>query len=250
MRYIYYIILISLILSAIIGYELSVKPASKGDAAIIINERIISNDEFNKLYDARSPYHQNKQEFINSLITKELLIQESQKEGIDKEESFRRSIQNFYEQSLIKLLMDRKFSSLDITVSEDEFKKYTSFLRKRLYVTIFSFDNFEEAKKGEYKNGEQKIISFDELSLDVQFDILLLTEGDMTEPIKTAEKFLVIRLDKAEPVSSETISPKEKEEIRMMLIEKKREKMINDWIADLREKAIVNIYVNGQNRRN
>lgn len=249
MRYIYYIIIISLILSVIIGYQLGVKPASKQDAAIKINERIISNDEFNKLYDTRSPYYQDKEEFINSLITKELLIQEAQKEGIDKEESFRKSIQNFYEQSLIKLLMDRKLSSFDLTIKDDELKKYISFQGRKLYMTFFNFNNYEEAKRGEYKNGEQKIVSFDELSNELQFDIISLNEGDMTAPIKIGEKFVVIRLDRSMPVSSQIISPKEKEEIRKMLIEKKKSKMINDWVAALREKAIVNIYVNGQDRR-
>ncbi len=250
MRYIYYIILISLILSAIIGYQLRAKPTSKEDIAIKINERIISNDEFNKLYEQRSPYHQNKEEFINSLITKELLIQEAQREGIDKEDPFRRSIQNFYEQSLIKLLMDRKLSSFDITVSEDELKRYISFLHKRLNVTIFNYENYEKIKKGEYKNSEKKSISFDELSNEVQFDIIYLNEGEMTEPIKTGDKFIVIRLDKIEPVFLDrVITQKEKEEIRMVLIAKKRDKMMNDWIAELIKKATVKISINDQNRR-
>ena len=59
-----------------------------------------------------------KKHFIHSLINKELLIQEAQRLEINREESFRRSVENFYEQSLIKNLMDRKYADLKIKVSE------------------------------------------------------------------------------------------------------------------------------------
>ncbi len=71
-----------------------------------------------------------KSDCVNSLITKELLLQESQREGIDKEESFRESIQNFYEQSLIKLLIDRKFASLHVTVSDEDVNRYIALMNK------------------------------------------------------------------------------------------------------------------------
>ena len=88
MRYIYYIAIILLGLSAIIGFELRSPKNSSKDAALIINDRIFTTGEFNKLYSDQQPRMQSKTDFINSLITKELLIQESRKEGIDKEETF------------------------------------------------------------------------------------------------------------------------------------------------------------------
>lgn len=247
MRYIYYIILIFLIVSAVIGYALIPTPVSTKKPALIINDRVITTDEFNRLYASQPPHLRKKSDFINSLITKELLIQESQKEGIDKEESFRRSIQNFYEQSLIKLLMDRKFASLQITVSDDELNRYIEFLNKKFLLTIFSFDDEEGAEKGDYRNGERKTVYFEDLSQDMRDSIISLKEGRMTDPIKIGEKFVVIRLDRIETSPSRTPSASEKEGIKRRLVEGKKEKIINEWLADLRKKATIEILLNENN---
>ena len=247
MRYIYYIIIILIGLSAIIGYELRSKHYPPKDAALIINGRVITIDEFNKLYSSQPPHLREKDDFINSLITKELLIQESQKEGIDKEEPFRKSIQHFYEQSLIKLLMDRKFASLNITINKDELNRYVSFLNKKLHVTIFTFDSIEEAKKGDYRDGESKGIYFVDLSKDIRESVISLEEGKMTEPIKTGDKYIIIRLDRVEIRSSQMPSDAEKERIKKMLIEEKKEIIINDWMADLRKKASIKVLINRAN---
>ncbi len=247
MRYIYYIIIIVLGLSAIIGYELKSNRSSPKDAALIINERVITTDEFNKLFSSQPPHLREKDDFINSLITKELLIQESKKEGIDKEESFRKSMQNFYEQSLIKQLLDRKFSSLQITISNNELNRCIGFLNRKLYLTIFSFNNAEEAKKGNYIKGETKIVYFEDLSKDIRDIIISHKEGEITEPIKADEKYVVVRLDKIEKCSSRTLSTIEKERIKKILAEEKKEKVINDWMSDLKKKASVKILINRKN---
>lgn len=250
MRYIYYIIIILLLLSAIVGMELRSKRSPTKDAALIINNRIISTDEFNRLYASQPSYQggqSGKSDFINSLITKELLIQESQKEGIDKEESFRQSIQNFYEQSLIKLLMDKKFASLHITVSDQDVNGYMALMDNKLHLTIFTFNTPEEAEKGIYKDGESKTISFRDLSKTMQDSVIPLREGGMTQPIRSGDKYIVVRLDKMEMTAVKMPSASEKDKIKNMLLQEKRENMTCDWIADLRKKASIKILVNEKN---
>ncbi len=246
MRYIYYIVIIFLFLSAVIGYEIKSKRSPKQDIALIINDRIITMDEFNRLL--QSSYIKDKKEFISSLITKELLIQESQKQGIDKEENFRLSIQNFYEQSLIKLLIDRKLSSLNINVDEEEINRYISFSNKKLHLTVFNFNNIEEATKGLYKDGEKKLVFFEDLSDEIKDRIMLLDEGEVTNPIRIDEKYIVVRLDKMEPVSfKKDMSESEVNKIKEFLISRKKEKIINDWISDLKEKASIKILLKDAN---
>jgi hypothetical protein len=247
MRYIYYIIIIFLLLSAIVGLELRSKRSPTKDAALIINNRIITTDEFNGLYASQPLYQEGqkgKSDFINSLITKELLIQESQREGIDKEESFRQSIQNFYEQSLIKLLIDRKFTSLHVTVSDEDVNRYIALMGKKLHLTIFTFTSPEEAEKGIYKDGESETVSFSDLSKTMQGIIIPLREGGVTHPVRSGDKYIVVRLDGTETTSAKTPSASEKGEIRKILLEDKKEEMIDDWIADLRRRASIKILVN------
>jgi hypothetical protein len=247
MRYIYYIIIIFLLLSAAVGMELRSKRSSTKDPALIINNRIISTEEFNRLRTSQPSGQRGKSDFINSLITKELLIQESQREGIDKEESFRQSIQNFYEQSLIKLLVDRKFASLHVTVSDEDMNRYIALMNKKLHLTIFTFNSPEEAEKGVYKDGESDTVSFRDISKTMQSIIIQLREGGVTRPVRSGKEYIVVRLDGTETTSAKMPSDREKEELKKVIFEQKKEDMISDWIADLRKEASIKILVNERN---
>jgi hypothetical protein len=246
MRYIYYILIIVFGLSVIIAYELRDKPQTTENAALIINKRIITVEEFNRLYSGCPHTTESKNEFLNDLIVKELLIQESHKQGIDREEPFRKSLQNFYEQSLIKLLMDRKFSSLNVSVSEKELDRRLALLRKRFHITILYFDTFEKARQGAYRKSETRAVHFDDLSQTLQGKIIPLTEGTATEPFKNGDVYSMIKLDRIEPDLSRIIPASEKEKIQTMLIEEQKEKLINDWISDLKNKATIRILVTGE----
>lgn len=247
MRYIYYIFIILFGLSAIIGYELRDKEASPKEAAIIVNDKVITAEEFNRLYSSKSGDKEDKGDFINSLITKELLIQEAEKEGIDKGEAFRISIQNFYEQSLIKLLMDRKCGCINANVTDDELNRYITLLNAKIYFTIFDFDSIEEAHKGNYRDGESRGVYFEDLSKDMRNSIISLKEGQVTEPVKNGEKYAVVRLDKIEHMTSRMPSDLEKEKIKKMLAEERKEKLLNDWVVDLRKRAAVKILISEKN---
>lgn len=243
MKYIYYIVIILLGISIIIGYELIGNRNITEEAAIVINDRTITSTEFERLYSQRQPQGQSKTDFINSLITKELLIQESRKLGIDKDESFRKSIQNFYEQSLIKLLIDRKISSLKPSDIDGEFIRCVNAFNKKFHVTVFSFDTPDQASKGDYGKGERKIALLYDLSADIRESVIGSEAGKIIGPLKSGDKYLVVRLDKIETDPSCLPSEHDKEHIRAMLSEEKKDKIINEWISDLREKAKINIYI-------
>ncbi len=247
MKYIYYIVIILLVISAIIGYELIGSRNIPGEAAIVINDRTVTSTEFESLY-SQQQHGQSKTDFINSLITKELLIQESRRLGIDKDESFRKSIQNFYEQSLIKLLIDRKISSLKTNDTDDEFNKCVNAFNKKFHVTVFSFDTLKQASKGNYGKGDKKIALLDDLSADIRESVIRSEAGKIIGPLKSGDKYLVVRLDKIETDPSCLPSEHDKQHIRAMLAEEKKEKIINEWISDLREKAKIKIYIKEKNQ--
>jgi hypothetical protein len=242
MKYIYYIIIILLCASAIIGYKLIGSRYIPVEAAIAINDRTITGTEFERLY-SQQQHGQSKTDFINSLITKELLIQESRKLGIDKDETFRKSIQNSYEQSLIKLLIDRKISSLKITDIDDEFIKCMDAFDKKFHITVFSFDTLEQASKGAYGKGEKKIALIDDLSADIRKSVIQSEAGKIIGPLKSGDKYLVVMLDKIENDPTCLPSAHDKQHIQSMLSEEKKERIINEWISDLRGKANIKIYI-------
>ncbi len=242
MKYIYYYIGIVLIFSILVGYEILIKDSSKENPALIINDRIITFNEFNKL-QLYKPHHQNKSEFIDSLITKELMIQEAKEEGLDKEESFRWSIQNFYEQSLIMIAIDRKFSSLNIDVGSNEVEKNKEMYNKKIHLSVFRLENIDDVKRLGKNEGEKKVVPFKNLSNNMRGIVLDLKEGDVSEPVLTGDVYIVYRLDNIENLPEEAIEEISQEEIKKMIIEVKRDKMINDWISGIRKKATIKVLV-------
>lgn len=246
MKYIYYIIAILALSSAFIAYQLlGDRPPGKKKAALVVNDRVVSEEEFNKLYSSCDPHLTDKSDFINALISKELLIQEARKLGIDREEPFRQSIQNFYEQSLIKILMDRKFSSISVTVSDEELKRYIGFLNSRLHMTFFSFESAGAAGRGDYRDGEKRIVSFEDLSKELRDALMPLKAGERTVPLKMGEKYIVVRLDRVEELPARKLSLPQTSRVREMLAEEKKERLFNEWLDSLRKNATVIISTDG-----
>jgi hypothetical protein len=247
MKYVYYMIGIVLLLTAVVGFELFPRKVPLEKEALRINRRIITRDEFDRLYSASPSYAKDKGNFTNSLITGELLVQEARHEGIDRDERFRQSIENYYEQSLIKLLMDRKFASLQPVVSDDEVTRYMRLLGRKVSITIFSVDGTEEAAKGGPRRTGHRTAVFDELSGEMREAIAALKAGEMTGPIDTGNGSIAIRLDgigSSAPPSSSI----DRETVRKQLTEAKKEKMMRDWVAGLRKRASVKIYLGSQER--
>ncbi len=239
MKYIYYILFIALLASAIAGYQLFVHQPLQKDAALIINDRVITTNEFDSLYAAKPVQIEGKAEFISALITKELMIQEAQKEGIDKDPAFRKAIQNYYEQSLIKLLMDRKFSKLPVLVSEGDIDQYIALQTRMLHLTIASAEDEASAASGRFSAQEKKIVRCRDLSEDIREKIITLKEGERTKPVKAGPSYMVIQLDKMEPLQEKTPPAPNRKTVRLILAEQKKQQAMDQWMAGLRQKAAV-----------
>jgi peptidyl-prolyl cis-trans isomerase C len=49
-----------------------------------------------------------RKRYLGNLFEKEILLQEAQRQGLDKEKAFMKSIENYWEQALLKALLERK----------------------------------------------------------------------------------------------------------------------------------------------
>ncbi len=67
-----------------------------------------------------------REEYLDRLLEKEILLQEAQRQGLDREKDFMRSIENYWEQALLKLLLERKSKEISgsIHVYDNEIKEY------------------------------------------------------------------------------------------------------------------------------
>lgn len=77
-----------------------------------INNYTITLEEFQTQF-SQSPYSKDntpeaKKEFLKLLIGRKLILQDAQAKGLDKENDFLKMIEKFWEQSLLKLALQRK----------------------------------------------------------------------------------------------------------------------------------------------
>jgi parvulin-like peptidyl-prolyl isomerase len=248
MRYLYIVAGVILIILGISGMTFLRSRPPESREMIRINDRIITTEEFEREYsEATSLYNQKKdrKEFIEDLITKELLLQEAKRRGLDLKPDFRRAIQNYYEQTLLKNLTQERMAEIDITVTEEEIASYYENMGKVFIIRTILFPDEEGAKKAlkgfPSDKGELKTLYLDELPDDLLNDILNLREGEtLNRPIKTDQGFLVL---KVEAIRKAGVPPIERvrDEIKRILVEKKRRSEMERWLADLRKKAIIKV---------
>jgi hypothetical protein len=83
-----------------------------GEVVVSINDYKITRGEFESEFK-NSPYGtvdtpESRKNFLNALIDRKLILQYAQKEGYDKETTFLKTIEKFWEQSLLKIVLDKK----------------------------------------------------------------------------------------------------------------------------------------------
>lgn len=241
MKYIWYLIALIASFAALVAYFTTKPHPVEKNIAISINRKQITHDEFNARF--ASVQATDRQDFINSLIVRELMIQDAQKEGIDKDEAFRRSIQDYYEQSLVKQVIDKKIKSLKVDVTDHEIDHFTAFQNSTVKVTAFRADNENAAKKGQFKSQETKTLRVNDFAGDISDSLESLKEGSLTPPSCSADGCVVFRLDSVTTPASETLSAENRRKARIRLLERKKQRAMDSWIADLRAKSDIRILI-------
>lgn len=67
-----------------------------------------------------------RKEYIHRLVEKEILLQEAQRQGLDREKDFMKSIESYWEQTLLKLLLQKKSKEISsmVHVYDNEIEEY------------------------------------------------------------------------------------------------------------------------------
>lgn len=123
-----------------------------GKTAIKVNDYSLTAAEFNALFsEIKGPEGtpQEREQFLDNLIMRKLLLQEAQREGLDKQKDFMQSIENFWEQSLLKIVVDKKIKEISgsITVSDKELQDYYNKWAQENPGTTKTFDEIRKSIK-------------------------------------------------------------------------------------------------------
>ena len=236
MRYLYYIGGIIVLFSLLAAYGVFNTKVEISKPAVVINDRIISESELETRIKLK-PYYMTRDEYIDSLIDEQLLIQEALNKGIHKEESFRQSVQQYYEQSLIKILVDRKLASLKASVSDNEIQKYKILSASRLIISKFGYKSLHEAENGVPQTPQKIDANFVDLSDGLKFTLLNLKKGEMSPPVESGMGVLSYRIDQIIPLDAPKANDTDDEQIKNFIAGYKQEQLMADWTRELKANA-------------
>lgn len=242
MKYIYYIIGIMVVFTGLVAYGLLDTKVEISKPFLSINDRTISESEFKTML-LNKPHHMTQEQFIEEIIEKQLFIQEAVKMDINKEQSFRMSVQNFYEQSLIKILLDRKLDSLDVNATDEEIAKYKAFIQNKFFVTKMVYPTMKQALNKTNETIEKIEGDFLDLSSDLKFIVMNLNIGDSSKPTANDltsmdSQVYIYRLDGIQKIEDpDKIQEVDIEYISLFIKDKKKEQLLDEWSGEIRKSA-------------
>ena len=189
------------------------KQTAEQDIAATINGHNLARTTLTES-EHQTGYHQaNKNDLLDSAITRELLLQEAQRQAIDKEPSFSASLKSFYEQSLIKVLLDRQYQNTEANVTEDEIKTFLACFGKRVIFSRLAVAD-TSPQNITTKQGQQTSAIFDDLAEPVQVLISTLKPGEFAVKYDTGSDQYAIRLDSIVDTSTSNSTMPDREAVR------------------------------------
>ena len=218
MKYLLTILALVILSSTITLYYLLPKDSPKTDPARQSSEG--------------SSYHQSHEhDRLVTSTTRQALVREAQRLGIDKEDSFRRALKEYYEQSLVKVLTDRKLADIKVSVSEEDIDNYLSRFNQIVTFTRFPIEDGKVIEGG----GFQSTVLFDELSSTLRLLLANLAPGEKAKQFETGTEISVIQLDKIEPAKIQKKTEVDRERVREQLENYQRSLEIDRWIHSLQK---------------
>ena len=247
------------------------KPEDSTKALAIINGKEITASEFDLRWSqlpeyARKTYAgpDGRKKFLEELITRELLLQEARKRGLDRDRVLLERVERFKERSVLDTLMRDEVDSR-ITVTLEEMKAYYaanpgSFTAsdevRASHILVKTEAEAQDLKKrldqGEdfgalarkvsldlatkFRGGDLGTIKKGQTVSQFERTLLALKAGEISNPVATQFGWHIIKVTdrtSGAPLSFEDAKDQVKEQIQ---VEKKR-KRFDELVASLRAKA-------------
>src|SRR5690349_5583387 len=260
-------------LAGLLSLTLSGCPAQQEEEPIValVNGRAITQAEFDIRWGelsgaTRARYEKagGKRRFLDELITRELLMQEARRQGLDQSDTIRNKTQRYREQLILDdLLKDKLQSKVEVTKAELDayYESHADELLDplKVQVSLMLLPNFPAAKDLETQVNRggsfaafAKRYSVDEKTKakggdlgpyrkglvlpEVDAVIHTLKPGLISAPIKTEQGYYLVMTT---PLDKEIIEADlaTQERLRQELLADKRRKRFEEVIADIRASA-------------
>jgi peptidyl-prolyl cis-trans isomerase C len=200
-----------------------------------------------------------KKELLDELITRNVLLQEAQRQNLDKQKAFMKEIERYWEQSLLKLLLQKRSTEISVRVSVDESEIIDEYIRmqRRIFARIIILDNQQDARVlAEASDQEfsqlksalgQGVISQEpakwwllgDLPQYLEQPLFSLKAGERTV-VKFNDDWAVIMALKEEEIEIEPYKNLAAE-IKNNIRNRKKEIILQSWIEDLKTQASIKV---------
>jgi hypothetical protein len=235
----YLLIILSIVGAVTLATFFAILPEDRpesDDAVVTINGRVLGRAEIQD-YRGVNKHHGEDDDFVDEIITKQILIAEAQRLNIDREPGFRLALKNFYEHSLIKILMERVNEDIKVEVSDEEVERYLdSFGKTYTFYTMQATG--EISPETIQTQGTRYVALFDNLSGALQQTLASMQPNEMRTTFATGNAKMAVYLD---TIAGESTDGQnfDRDFLRQQLVQTKTEVQINAWIDNLRANASI-----------
>ncbi|MEE9443295.1 MAG: peptidylprolyl isomerase [candidate division Zixibacteria bacterium] len=237
--------------------------AQVGDRVIKISQILGPIERYDVKYISAEAELETKRMMLDSLISRELLIIAAYENNMENENEVVRVLEG----ESIKFLLDALFEKEIISKarpSEAEIKDYYNRLSEEIKTSHIVVDSLSEAndilemlKQGEVfedlavkfsidptakrNQGDLGWISWGMMIDDFQETAFALQPGEISAPVKSDFGFHIIKLIDRKPIERRPSYEEQKNQIRNMIIERRRRVLMRDYVAEMQKKYPVTV---------
>lgn len=252
-------IIAALVLSAVVAGTYSCGKKTGQEEVAKVNGSSIHLKEFEKelaLASRRDPNlamdDKAVEEVLNTMVDRKLLIQEAVKKGLSKDERFLDAIKTFWEQTLVRELIEVKEKEWaeKISVTDEEVMNYHARMAFRVTLKAASAKDEAEAVKFKerlYKGDDADIKGVETMTIlaeniktiDPLYGAFGLNEGEASA-LKSGKSAIAVKVIKKEPLKApplQEIAPR----IKAKLLGEKKEAALEQWLDSIKASARIEI---------
>lgn len=225
----------------------------KGEEVASVNGSPIFMKEFMKevrtassRYPGKKLTEERLEEILHSMVDRKLLIDEAVKKGLSEDERFLESIKSFWEQTLIRELIESKSREWadKLLVTDEEVRSRHSLMSSRVTLRVIKADDLKKAEAALPAVSTEGELLGPLFVEDLNQSDPLFAAFAMEEGAKAVagsdDEFFAYEVVKKEPSG---VAPLEEvyDALKASLLEEKKEKALEEWLEGRKKAASIKI---------
>lgn len=209
------------------------------EGALVVNQRIYTPGELSMRMNTTAYHFDNEKELVADLVYRELLLQEARTEKIDREEAFRTSMRDFFEQSMIKTLLDRQYKSAKHEPNAAQISACMPLLSHKFTLKRIDYPDQSSALSQSFGREQTFEQNYLDLPEETRAALLNLKGGELSSPLHNTGRWFRLQLLAVAKLDAASI-PTEMEQEILCRQELKRQSM-QDWVENLYRKSDITL---------